>query len=44
MLIQIALCVCVCVLPAKSSLEEAMRGELLPGSIFRDNLQNKQFH
>lgn len=32
----------MCVLPARSSLEEAMRGELLPGSIFRDSLQHKQ--
>lgn len=32
----------MCVLPARSSLEEAMRGELLPGSIFRDSLQHKK--
>lgn len=29
--------------PAKSSLEEAMRGELLPGSILRDSLQRTRF-
>lgn len=29
--------------PAKSSLEEAMRGELLPGSILRDSLQCTRF-
>lgn len=31
------------VLPARSSLEEAMRGELLPGSIFRDSLKHTRF-
>ena len=30
------------ILPARSSLEEAIRGELLPGSIFRDSLQHRE--
>lgn len=29
--------------PARSSLDEAMRGELFPGSIFSDNLKYKRF-
>lgn len=31
------------ILPARSSLEEAMRGELVPGSIFRDSLKQTKF-